>query len=342
MKVRSLVGLFLWAVLLLVAFRFYGAVQFVVLTGLGAAVLAAAVQPLADHLRGPASVRAMAAMLLVFLVACVALVALGWLLYEPIRSSISRWPEIRASVNEALRDVARRAGINGDLTVADVARIAGRVLTGGSTEGWIGDLAGGVLTSLLALVVVLIGAAYLLARPAGSLSGPASGLLPPERREPTRRALASLAPQYRWWLIGTLFSMVVIGVVFGAGYWLIGLKFALPLALFAGLAQVVPTFGPMVTLLLSLLVAGTQGAAQIAGVFVVYVTAQSLESYLLTPMVMREAVCIPPIVTLLSIILWGNVFGPAGLVLAIPIDLTIWAFLTHHLIREHDVRADDP
>ncbi len=338
--VRALVGLFLWAVLLLVAFRFYNAVKFVVLGGMGAAVLAAAIQPLVNHLRGPMSLRAGAAMGAVVLVAAGALTGLGWLLYEPIRLNVERLPEIRRRANDGLQDFAATAGINGELTVEEAAGIAVKVLTGGEPSEWVPSVAGGVLTALLAVLVVVIGAAYLLARPSGSLSGPVSKLLPPDRAEATRRAVSSLQPQYRWWLVGTLFSMAVIGLIFGAGYWLIGLQFALPLAVFAAVAQVVPTFGPMVTLALSLLIAATQGTVQVLGVVGVYGVAQALESYVLTPMVMRQAVRIPPIVTLFTIILWGNVFGPGGLILAIPIDLTIWALLKHHLVEEPERREE--
>lgn len=276
----------------------------------------------------------------VVLVAAGALTGLGWLLYEPIRLNVERLPEIRRRANDGLQDFAATAGINGELTVEEAAGIAVKVLTGGEPSEWVPSVAGGVLTALLAVLVVVIGAAYLLARPSGSLSGPVSKLLPPDRAEATRRAVSSLQPQYRWWLVGTLFSMAVIGLIFGAGYWLIGLQFALPLAVFAAVAQVVPTFGPMVTLALSLLIAATQGTVQVLGVVGVYGVAQALESYVLTPMVMRQAVRIPPIVTLFTIILWGNVFGPGGLILAIPIDLTIWALLKHHLVEEPERREE--
>jgi predicted PurR-regulated permease PerM len=57
-------------------------------------------------------------------------------------------------------------------------------------------------------------------------------------------------------------------------------------------------------------------------------------------MVMMRAVHIPPIVTLFTVIFWGNIFGVAGLILAVPIDLTIWAMLKHHIADFH--RRDDP
>lgn len=332
---RTLVALGLWALLIGLMFHYFNATRFLLLGGLGALALAATLQPLADRLPGPAGVRAMAAVTL-FLVALVALLGgLGLSLYGPISDSLEQWPEIREGINKQLETAAGQIGATGKLTVAELRDIGGRLLTGGSLSGWLGSVAGGTLSALLAILVVLIGAMYLLARPDGSLAGKAVRLLPASRQQPTMAALDDLRPQLRWWLIGTAFSMAVIGLVFGMGYWLIGLEFALPLALFAAVAQMVPTFGPMVTLFLSLLIAATQGVVQIAGVFGVYVAVQSLESYLLTPLVMRRAVQIPPIVTMFTIILWGNVFGVAGLILAIPIDLVIWTFLKHHIVEMH-------
>lgn len=338
--VRSLVGLFLWAVLLLVAFRFYGAVKFVILAGIGTAVLAAAVQPLADRMPGGRGVRAMLAMAVVLLAVAVAVGAVGITVYPAIQQKVQQWPQIQQRADEGLRTFTRRIGMKDGLTVDELGKTAWQVLTGGASAGWLSNVIGGVITAVLGVVVVVVGAAYLLAKPQGALSGPASRLLPPDRQEPTRRAVEDLQPQYRWWLIGTLFSMGVIGVVFGLGYWIIGLEFALPLALFAALAQVVPTFGPLVTMLLSLLIAATQGTTQVVGVLAVYFFAQTLESYLLTPMVMKKAVKIPPTITLFTIILWGNIFGPIGLVLAIPLDLTIWAFLNRHLVKDHGYQEE--
>jgi predicted PurR-regulated permease PerM len=338
-RVRPLTALFLWAVLLVLAFLHFQATVFVVLGALAAAAFAATLQPLADRLWGPVPVRAVTAVLVFLIVVAVLLFVFGWAMYGPIQENIQDLPDLRRRANDGLQNLADRANITTEVTVSRLAEIAGQVLTGSSLAGWISKAADQVLTAMLAILVVVIAAMYLLARPSGSLSGAAVKLLPPERQEPTRRAVAQLQPQLRWWALGTAFSMSVVAVVFGLGFWILGLEFALPLALFAGLAQSVPTFGPLVTLLLALLVAATQGLTQVVGVIGLYVLVQSLESYILTPLVMRKAVRIPPVVTLFTIILWGNVFGLAGLILAIPIDLTLWAFLQHHLIEKHEQMA---
>ncbi|MFW6146453.1 MAG: AI-2E family transporter [Planctomycetota bacterium] len=333
-RVRSLVGLAIWAAVLFLAFRFFAATTFVVLCWLAAASLAAAIRPLADRLPGPTPVRSVAATAVVLLGVWGLLAITGLAMVQPVKHNIERLPQIRQRANEGFDALADRFGIEQDLTVDQVGDIAIRFLTGGSLGQWISNVASTLLTVLLAVVVVIIAAMYLLSHKPGRLTDAALVLLPPERHDMMHKAMADLQPQLRWWLIGMLINMLTIGLTFGAGYWLIGLEFALPLALFAAVAAAVPTFGPMITLLLSVLIAAPQGWPIVAGVFVVYMVVQALESYLITPLVMHRAVRIPPIVTLFSIIFWGNVFGAAGLVLAIPLDLAIWALLKPFLMEQ--------
>jgi predicted PurR-regulated permease PerM len=334
--IRSFGGWLPWGLLLVLTLRYLHGATFIVLATLAAAALAATLRPLFDRLPGPAPLRALAFVALLALSVALPVLGLGWALYDPIRTNIAQLPELRDRFNEGLQQVAGRLGISTELDVAGLAEIAGRLLTGESMTNWISNVADGLLATLLAVLVVTIAATYLLATPGTRLSAEALRLLPPPRREPTRKALEQLQPQLRWWAVGTAFSMALIALASGLGFWLVGLEFALPLALFAGVAQSVPTFGPLLTLLLSLVVAATQGLPQVIGVVGVYIVVQSLESYVLTPLVMKRAVNVPPVVTLLTIILWGNVFGLAGLVLAIPIDLTIWAFLRNHIIEARD------
>jgi predicted PurR-regulated permease PerM len=199
------------------------------------------------------------------------------------------------------------------------------------------------LTTTIAIVIafVFIGSIYLLAAPPNQFSRAILKLLPVWRRPAMEGTLRELEPQLRWWLIGTLIGMISIGIASYLGYTAIGLKWALPLAMFAALTEAIPTVGPAVTLLLGLLLASTQGASQIFGVIIVYAVAQGLESYVLIPLVMKSAVDIPPAVSLFTLILWGKVLGLAGLLLAIPIDLVIWSLLMHFVIqREQTVESE--
>src|SRR5690606_18560946 len=85
----------------------------------------------------------------------------------------------------------------------------------------------------------------------------------------------------------------------------------------------------------------TQGTSTAIGVAVVYLVIQGIESYALVPIVMKRAVMIPPVVTLFTVVLWGKVFGAAGLFLAIPLDLLVWSFADRFL-RQRPSTTDAP
>jgi len=293
----------------------------------------------ADRLPGPPALRSVGTLALTLVLLIVLLGGTGWALYRPLHRAIQQLPDILQRADDGLQALADRVGYAGRLTTRELGEMAGQLLTGESVARLLPDVAGTIVTVVLAVAVVVIGAMYLLSLRPGFLSGKAISLLPPDRQDPARQAVAGLQPQLRWWLIGTLIRMVAVGLAFGAGYGIIGLEFALPLATFGGLAESVAVFGPMITLLLSLLIAATQGWGMVVGVTVVYIVVQTLETYAITPLVMRRAVHVPPIVTLFTIIFWGNVFGAAGLILAIPLDLTIWALLKPFVIEKQAAEA---
>lgn len=334
-----MVAVGLWTLVAVTLFRFFTAAKFLLLGGLMTAAVAAVLRPLTDRLPGPTSLRAVVSVVVMLAVLVAAVAALSWALYGPVERTIERLPEMRRSLNESLRRLSTSLRLENDLTLDELVEIGGNLLTGSSATDAVRNVAGGVLTTVIAILVVLIGALYLLTGHEGDLTARAVGVLPAHRRAPTLRAVRELQPQLRGWMLGTLFSMTTIGLITAAGYSLIGLDFALPLALVAALTQSVPVLGPLVTLVLSLLVALPQGGGQVVGVSIVYAIVQTVESYLLTPMVMRRAVHIPPVVTLFTLFLWGNIFGLIGLVLAVPLDLVVWTMLKKHIIEFPDAPA---
>lgn len=337
-RVDYLLTLFLWAVGLILVLRFFAAFTILALGVLAAAIAASATRPLERIFPGPRWWSAMLSVALpaMFIVGLV--LVMSWVLSEPVHKEIARLPEIRQQLDERLIYWSRRLGLEEQLTLKEVAVNLGRFL-GGDV---VATTAAVITNMLLALVFIFFGSVYLLGEKRDRLLAPALPLLPPARRLQLRAAIDSLEPKLRWWLVGTLVSMTVTGLASWIGYSLVGLQFAGPLALFAGMAEIVPTFGPVIAFLVALIFASGGSGTTIAGVIAVYVVIQTLESYVLQPLVMRQAVDVPPIVTLFSIVLWSKVFGAPGLILAIPIDLVIWTILDHFVLRPRAERAKNP
>ncbi|MFP4225077.1 MAG: AI-2E family transporter [Phycisphaeraceae bacterium] len=330
----TLVVLFVWGAALTLLLYFLDELPFVLLMFLAAAAVAAVLRPVSDHLSRRRGLSGTLVGVLFWLLVGGLFALLGWLLKGAIQSQIQRWPQIRGRINEGIQTVMDRLGVEGTLTVNE---IVGRGLDwfvgGGQATGMLATVADRVVVAAVALAMIVFGSIYLLSEKRGELTGPFTHLFRRPQRNPLRGALGDLEVRLRWWLLGTLTSMTVVGLFTGVGFWLIGLEFAVALALLAGLAEIVPTFGPLTAFTVAVLVAASQGLAQVLGVAGLYVGVGFLESYVMLPLIMKQAVRIPPVVTLFTIILWARLFGPLGLVLAIPIDVTIWSFLDHFILR---------
>lgn len=110
------------------------------------------------------------------------------------------------------------------------------------------------------------------------------------------------------------------------------------MAILAGISELVPTIGPLLAFAVALAVAATQGATRVLWLGGLHVFVHILESYILIPLVYKEAVRVPPIVTLFTVVLWGEIFGIGGLLLAIPINLFLWT-MAEHFIAEDGTEA---
>jgi predicted PurR-regulated permease PerM len=113
--------------------------------------------------------------------------------------------------------------------------------------------------------------------------------------------------------------MAVVGVATTAGLWLLGVPFALALGVVAFVLDFVPYIGPILSAVPAILVAMTLGPMEALYVGLLYFGVQSLESYLLTPLVQQRAVQLPPALTILSQVLLGLLLGGFGLALATPL-----------------------
>jgi predicted PurR-regulated permease PerM len=182
------------------------------------------------------------------------------------------------------------------------------------TPGWLGrpetvsqvtGLVSGVAGFLVALLVIcfvgLFGAAEPEVYRAGLLH-----LIPPSYRRRAGQALDTVADNLRWWLAGQVALMVAIGVVTGAGLWLLGIPLALSLGLVAGLLEMMPYLGPWLSVIPAALVAFLVGPWHVLMVLGLYLGVHILEGYVLGPLVQRRAVRLPPALTLLAQVLLGS------------------------------------
>ncbi|MEX0653556.1 MAG: AI-2E family transporter [Phycisphaeraceae bacterium] len=329
------VTLLVWVTTIGVVFYFWDAFSLVFLLLLAAASVAALLRPWSRQISQQPNRGGLVSGLGFWAVFGGLLVLLGWLLYDPVAQQLQQWPETEQRINEVLQQWALRFGMDVDITLRGLLLGAVEWLggEGGPDMDVLATIADSIGVAVVALAVLMFGSTFLLIEPPGALTGPLARLLPDDYRKTVRATFADIDFRLRWWVIGLLVSMSAVGTLSGLGFWLAGLNFWLPLAIFAGLAEIVPILGPTMAFLIALLFAATQGPTQMVGVLIVWGAIQVIEPYIIVPMVMRRAVRMAPVVTIFTVVLWTRIFGMLGLLLAIPINIVIWAFISNVVLK---------
>ena len=130
------------------------------------------------------------------------------------------------------------------------------------------------------------------------------------------------------WLLGELFLMTIIGVATYIGLLLLGVKYALPLGIIAGLLEAIPNVGPTAAAIPAFFVGFSQ--YPLLGLFTVLmaIAIQQLENHIIVPVVMKKAVGLHPILTLIVLVVGGRYAGILGMLFAIPLALVVETIIT--------------
>jgi predicted PurR-regulated permease PerM len=170
------------------------------------------------------------------------------------------------------------------------------------------------------LLLIFVGGLFLALNPRGYRSG-AVRLLPAHLRPKAEGLFTAIARALRAWLIGQLAAMVLVGVCTAAGLWLLGVSTSIALGVIAGLLEFIPYAGPVASAIPALAVAFVDSPTTAFWVGVLYLTIQQIEGTVLIPLIQRETVDLPPAATLFSIVGFGIVLGPVGILLAAPLTV---------------------
>lgn len=125
------------------------------------------------------------------------------------------------------------------------------------------------------------------------------------------------------WLRGQLFLSLIIFLLSWLGLSVLGVKYALVLAVFAGVTELIPYFGPFIGGVPAVLIAFTQSPTLAILVIVLYVVIQLIENHVLVPKVMQKAVGLNPVVTIIVILIGAKLAGILGIILAVPVTTAL-------------------
>ena len=189
------------------------------------------------------------------------------------------------------------------------------------------------LGGLASLFIVVVLGLYFAAEPELYLDG-VLHLMPPAHRKKAGQVARKLNHALRWWLAGRLTAMLIIGILVGLSLFLIGPANAFILGALAGFLSFIPNFGPLFAAVPNILVGFAESGLTALSVALTYPVVETLEGYLITPYIERQAVAMPPALLLVAQLVMGLGFGVLGLIFASPMTVATVTLVQMLYVRE--------
>lgn len=143
------------------------------------------------------------------------------------------------------------------------------------------------------------------------------------REDRVRALLIHIQDKLGAWLRGQLLLSLIIGALSYIGLIILNIPYALPLAMIAGVLEVVPVIGPIISALPAIALALTISPVLAAGVTAMFFIIQQLENNLIVPQVMKRAVGLNPLAVILAVAIGSKLLGVSGALLAVPIVVVL-------------------
>ncbi|GAA4336356.1 AI-2E family transporter [Mucilaginibacter gynuensis] len=143
-------------------------------------------------------------------------------------------------------------------------------------------------------------------------------LIPPSGKHDAKVVIDRISLVLKGWLKGMMLAMLLIAILTVSGLTALSIPMALTLALMAGLLNFIPNFGPLIAMVPAVLLGFTISPNMAITIAAMYILIQILESNIITPMVQKRMIDLPPALTIISQVLMGTLSGVLGILLATP------------------------
>ena len=160
-------------------------------------------------------------------------------------------------------------------------------------------------------------------------------LVPSFYRRRARTILLICGNSLSNWMSGVLLSSICVAILVSIGLYLLGIKLVIANAVIAGVLNIIPNVGPTISTIFPLSVALLDTPWKSLAVLGLYILIQNIESYIITPSIMQKQVKLLPGLTITAQFIFTIIFGPLGLLLAIPMAVVIQVFVKEIVI--HDI-----
>lgn len=197
----------------------------------------------------------------------------------------------------------------------------------------------GVLGALGNVVIIIFVGIYFAAAP-GVYTGGFIRLVPQAKRGRAREVMQEMGDSLASWLVGKAVSMLIVGTTTAIGLSLLGVPLALILGVIAGLLDFIPYIGPIMAGVPAVLLALSISPELALYALLLFAAINMLEGYVLQPMIEAKAIELPPALVIVMQLIFGTLFGFAGVALATPLAAVLAVAV--RMLYIEDVLGDRP
>lgn len=271
-------------------------------------ILAATFRPIVN--RWEKKIKRVPAVLLLLLIILAIVAFVGYIIFPPLVSQI-------AGFAQSLPDFVNRLHFLG--SYRSYAESGLKSLTnniGGITGGFV-SITTSVFGGIFAFFTAIIMTIYLLLDKNGFRNFVVT-IIPSDSRESIINVARKMSIKIGDWFRGQMLLSLSVAVIDLIGLAIIGVPYALTLALISGLLDLVPVIGPILAGVVAALVAWSLSPIQAVFVIILYIVVQQVENSILVPNIMKKAVGLSPVVIILAVMIGAKLLGLIGALLAVP------------------------
>ncbi|MDY0407028.1 AI-2E family transporter [Virgibacillus sp. 179-BFC.A HS] len=265
------------------------------------------------------------------------------LIEDQVKDLIKTFPEYIAQMAESLRKTIDHSFLGQyydegyDWVTSNLNDITGKIseYLGGAVEG-----IRSVATTLTHVVVALITfpfVLFFLLKDSGKFKQYCLHLLPPKYRNDADQILKNMDVQVGSYIRGQIIVATCIGILLYIGYLIIGLDYAIILAIIAAVTSVVPYLGPMIAISPAIIISIVDSPFMLFKLAFVWIAVQFLEGHFISPNIMGRTMKVHPLTIMFVLLIAGNLFGVFGVILGIP-GYAILKVIVQYLYKKFRLR----
>lgn len=249
-------------------------------------------------------------------------------IYRDSRQFAADWPKHLASLSETLRNVPFANKID----TGQLQKLAAEIV--GGAGGLFLNVAGGIFGIFTAVILT----AYFIIDGERAFRWMVS-LFPLDQQPRLHSTLLHAEHRMRNWLIGQALLMSCLGLTSLAAYYFLHLRYFYVLAMFAGVANIVPIAGPLSAVVIASSVAALDSVEKVVGVIIFHAVYVQFESAFLSPRVMRSTLQLSPLAVIVALALGGSLAGVVGALVSVPTAALVAVFADEYLVKKKTKEA---